>query len=147
MNILGIDPGSSGGITSLQPDSDPVIKTFKLSTTERDIADFLGERSCAHFFAYIEKVHAFPKQGVSGVFTFGQSYGFLRGCLIALEIPFEEVSPRKWQSAMGCLSGGVKNVTKALAQQLFPAITVTHAIADSILLAEYGRRVRAGELK
>lgn len=146
MIILGIDPGASGAIASFQPGEPQPVETIKLTATERDIADFLGIRVFAHAFAYLERVHAFPKQGVSGVFTFGQSYGFLRGLLVGLELPFEEVTPQRWQKAMGCMSKGDKNVTKARAQQLFPEIKITHAIADAILIAEYGRRLRAGEL-
>lgn len=144
MRVLGIDPGKSGGMALLDSSADQPNYT-KLSGTEADTAMFLR---FAHVdFALIEKVHSMPKQGVSSTFTFGQSYGFLRGCLIALGIPFEEVTPRKWQAAMGCLSKGDKNVTKARAQQLFPSVKVTHAIADALLIAEYCRRMRAGELK
>jgi hypothetical protein len=39
------------------------------------------------------------------------------------------------------MSKGDKNVTKRRAQQLFPQLKVTHAIADALLIAEYGRRV------
>lgn len=60
--------------------------------------------------------------------------------LTAAGIPFDEVSPAVWQKYLGCLTGGDKNVTKAKAQQLFPHITVTHAIADAILIGEYLRR-------
>jgi len=77
---------------------------------------------------------------VSSTFKFGQSYGFLRGVLIASEIRFVEVRPQEWQKAMGCLSRGDKNVTKAKAQQLWPAQKITHATADALLLAEYFRR-------
>ena len=43
---------------------------------------------------------------------------------------------------MDCLTGGDKNVTKRKAQSLFPWVKVTHAIADSMLLAEYCRQHR-----
>jgi hypothetical protein len=56
------------------------------------------------------------------------------------EFPFEEVSPQKWQKAMGCMTKGDKNVSKAKAQQLFPQLKITHAIADALLIAEYARR-------
>jgi Holliday junction resolvasome RuvABC endonuclease subunit len=83
-----------------------------------------------------------PRQGVSSTFKFGTSYGFLRGVLVALEVPFEAVTPAKWQRSMSCLTKGDKNVTKARAQELFPEVKVTHAIADALLIAEYGRRIR-----
>jgi hypothetical protein len=51
-----------------------------------------------------------------------------------------------WQSALNCMSGGNKNVTKGKAIELFPSYHaqrprgIVHDIADSILIAEYGRR-------
>lgn len=148
MRVLGIDPGKSGGMAILPKDGVSGVNTAKLSVTEAEIAYFMkfAQREAQVDFAMIERVHAMPKQGVSSTFSFGQSYGFLRGCLISLGIPFEEVTPGKWQRSMGCLSKGDKNVTKARAQQLFPRVKVTHAIADALLIAEYCRRVRCGEL-
>ena len=140
MAIIGIDPGKSGAIALLRDRHTP--ETFKLTGTEADIAEFLEHCKSERCFAYIEKVNAMPKQGVSSTFKFGMSYGFLRGLLIAMKIPFEEVLPRRWQQYLGCLSKGDKNVTKAKAQQLFPEIKIIHAIADALLIAEYGRRIR-----
>jgi hypothetical protein len=144
VKYLGCDPGMSGAVVVL--DSAGVAMFIKNAETESDLAQFIsdcGDHSC---FGYIERVSAMPKQGVSSTFKFGVSFGFLRGCLISSGIPFEEVTPRKWQAAMGCLSGGDKNVTKARAQQLFPQIKVIHAIADALLIAEFCRRVRSGQL-
>jgi hypothetical protein len=39
------------------------------------------------------------------------------------------------------MTKGDKNITKRKAQELFPEIKITHAIADSLLIAEYGRRL------
>lgn len=60
--------------------------------------------------------------------------------IAAHQVPFTEVTPQKWQRAMGCLSGGDKNVTKARAQQLWPTLKLTHANSDAYLLAEYARK-------
>ncbi len=38
------------------------------------------------------------------------------------------------------LTKGDKNVSKRRAQELFPALKVTHAIADALLIAEFARR-------
>jgi hypothetical protein len=142
MIYIGIDPGGSGAIAAI---GESLIgpRIQKLDSTERDISDFLemlADYDNEHRHAIIERVHSMPKQGVASSFKFGQSYGFLRGLLIALHISFEEVTPQKWQQVMGCRSKGDKNVTKAKAQQLFPGVNVTHAIADALLLAEYLRR-------
>lgn len=138
--IIGIDPGSSGAIAALIPGL-YAPDVYKLANTEADIAAWLSEHDSG--FAFVESVHAMPKQGVSSCFRFGQSYGFLRGLLIAMRIPFEEVTPQKWQKELGCLTKGDKNVSKARAQQLFPTSKVIHATADAMLIAEFGRRVLA----
>jgi Holliday junction resolvasome RuvABC endonuclease subunit len=136
---IGIDPGLSGGIAIIHQDLEAMA--WKMPPTERDIADLLLSISKMDVhLCFIESVHSLPRQGVASTFKFGRSYGFLRGLLVAFKIPFDEVSPLKWQRAMGCLSHGNKNVTKAKAQQLFPQLTVTHAIADALLIAEYCRR-------
>lgn len=146
MIYIGIDPGQSGGIASLVGDNTGTSPAcVKMPETEKDCFDALEKLQRINFtaiFAVIESVHSMPKQGVASSFKFGRNYGFLRGCLIALGIPFEEVTPQKWQKALGCLSHGDKNVTKARAQQLFPALKITHATADALLLAEYCRRTR-----
>jgi len=56
-------------------------------------------------------------------------------------IPFQAIAPGVWQRNMGCLSGGDKKVTYRKAQELFPKIRITHAIADACLIAEYARRL------
>ena len=142
MKILGLDPGKSGGLAVV---GDGYADAAKFGDTERDIWDAIRMASTSCEFAYIERVGAFPGLGVSSTFKFGQSYGFLRGCLVACGIPFEAVTPAKWQRSLACLSKGNKNVTKAKAQELFPALKITHAIADALLIAEFGRRRVLGD--
>jgi Holliday junction resolvasome RuvABC endonuclease subunit len=139
MQIIGLDPGSCGAAVLLREDGSTDIARFD-KLTQTDIADALREWSQDACFAYLEKVHSMPKQGVSSTFKFGLNYGFLIGCLTALKIPFEFVTPNTWQKALSCQSKGDKNVTKAKAQQLFPHLKIIHTIADALLIAEYGRR-------
>ncbi|MBE3145028.1 MAG: hypothetical protein IMZ61_14085 [Planctomycetes bacterium] len=148
MQIIGLDPGSCGAAVLLREDGSTDIARFD-KMTQTDIAEALCEWQWggggpiyenAHCFAYLEKVHSMPKQGVSSTFKFGLNYGFLIGCLTALRIPYEFVTPNTWQKALSCQSKGKKNVTKAKAQQLFPHLKIIHTIADALLIAEYGRR-------
>lgn len=141
MRTFGIDPGVGGGIACI--DGTGGVGTFKMKgTTEADVWEWFGSRGYySEGFAVLEKVSSTPQMGVVSAFTFGRSYGFLRGLLIAMKIPFEEVSPQKWQKELNCRTGGDKNISKARAQQLFPNVKVTHAIGDALCLAEYGRRV------
>lgn len=139
MIALGIDPGASGGFALVGPDGP--IDWSKMLDTEADTYERIHEFRQHADVALIEKVSAMPKQGVSSTFKFGANYGMLRGFLIALEIPWIDVTPGRWQQAMRCRTGGDKNISKARAQQLFPQVKrMTHAIADALLIAEYGRR-------
>lgn len=143
--FLGIDPGQSGGIARLNEVSTSPVVAWSMPSTERDIWDLLRDATCLSpqdSFCYIEKVHSMPKQGVVSSFKFGKNYGTLRMALVALSIPFDEVPPQTWMKYLGCMSGGDKNRTKAKAQQLFPELKVTHAIADALLIAEFARRTR-----
>jgi hypothetical protein len=78
--------------------------------------------------------------GVVSAFSFGNGFGHLEMALVGNGIPFDRVRPQLWQKTMQCMSKGDKNVTKNKAQELFPNIKVTHAIADALLIAEYGNR-------
>jgi len=150
---LGIDPGESGAAVLLydgstySPSEVQVDKifTFKGQSIDEVVAAIeamgcrhisrIGSVSCA-----LEQLHAYPKRGSIGNFKLGRHYGMLQASLTAFGIDFVEVTPQKWQKALGCLTGGNKNVTKKKAQELFPDVKVTHAIADALLLAEYARR-------
>lgn len=167
MLILGIDPGRSGGVAVLsldnagKPRCDPTL--LKLDLEEQQVSDLFwkifydateaGERC----HVVLEKVHAMPAinriksrdgeikrqevfASVSSVGTFMQNYGFLRGCLRTIGFEFQEVRPQDWQTALGCLTRGDKNVSKRKAQELFPEVKIIHATADALLLAEFGRR-------
>jgi len=140
-SYIGIDPGKNGGIAILADGLSPWA--VKMPETERDVWDTiraLRSWSDKTAIAAIEKVHAMPGQGVTSMFTFGQGYGALRMALIAAGISFREVTPQAWQKALGCMTKGDKNASKAKAQELFPSLKITHAIADALLLAEWLRR-------
>lgn len=125
---------------------------FKMPATERDVWGLVQTLAADATFAFIEKVGAMPGQGVTSMFSFGRSYGFLRACLTAADIPWGEVTPGVWQRSMGCLlpkkagqkkgptSTEKKNHNKGVAQRLFPDLRITRATADALLIAEYGRR-------
>jgi crossover junction endodeoxyribonuclease RuvC len=142
--LLGIDPGMSGGLAVLSHDLSSAHAIAYAKITPHDIVEVL--RSAKIQKAYIENVHAMPAQGVVSVWKFGQNYGWWLGVLTALGIPFEKVQPLKWQTTMRCRTGGDKNVSKAKAQELFPNMKITHAHADALLIAEYGRRVEFKEV-
>jgi crossover junction endodeoxyribonuclease RuvC len=136
---LGVDPGASGAIAALFPDGRAAW--VKLAETPADVAAFVRDQLVDHeAVAAVEKVGAMPRQGVASTFKFGWSAGFVEGLLVAYGVRFSHVTPAKWQAALSCRTGGDKNISKRRAQELWPAVKVTHAIADALLLAEYARR-------
>lgn len=139
MIFLGLDPGLSGAIACIY---DGRVEFIKNKVPEKELWEWLRDWNHSQAYACIERVHAMPKQGVSSTFKFGHSFGILRGFLIASGIPFDEVTPQKWQTELDCRTGGNKNVTRERAKEWFPQVKVTHANADAILLAEYCRRMR-----
>jgi len=149
--FLGLDPGASGGIGWIAQ----TAGVMPMPATERDVYEALRDlaRYDGGAVAVVEAVHEMPGQHGQGKFL--THYGTLRGFLIALGIPFVEVSPMKWQKAIGCLTPPGKPRTMmtqaerskakrehkrdllALAQQFYPGLTLTLATSDAILLARY----------
>lgn len=148
--IIGIDPGMSGGIAFIYDDGVPP-SCYKMPETDLDLFDLIDttvgfDNPTA---AFIEKVNAGPKMGSSASFKFGQNVGAIRMACLAAGVRIEYVSPQKWQKEFGLIVRGrglgqddtsKKNRNKARAQELFPGVKITHAIADCLLIAEYGRR-------
>lgn len=148
MLYLGIDPGANGGLAALTLEG-VIYRVDKLPPTFPEIYALLQGLTMGgaqQTFAVLESVHAFPKMGAVSAFTFGRGFGNLEALLHCAGIAYDLVAPQKWQGHMSCLSRGDKNVTKRRAQQLFPKHPITHAVADSLLMAEYCRRMRTGQL-
>jgi hypothetical protein len=159
---LGVDPGASGGLAVLDEAGAVLLARATPETDQEQLAlvrAFTGMQSDPFWnpiptHAVLERVWSSPQMGVASAFKFGLNVGAWRMALAALKIPFDEVVPQKWQTAMGCRTGGgrlgarnvtaAKNLTKRRATALFPTVKVTHAIADALLIAEFCRRLHLG---
>jgi hypothetical protein len=144
---IGVDPGKSGGIAWIDETGKACVE--KMPDTLKDLWELIDDIRGGHYRicnegckAYLEQISSSPQMGVVSAFTFGNGYGHLEMALTAAGIPFERVRPQVWQKAMGCMTKGEKNITKAKAQELFPHLKITHATADACLIAEYGRRLQ-----
>lgn len=153
---IGIDPGSISGCISCiieQVDGKTSIESFLVKDcTEPELFNRLSEmvsliEDNGVINAVIEKVHAMPKQGVCSVASFMQNYGMLRGFLIALRVPFKEVTPQTWMKYYGFTKAKDESKTqwkkrlRQLAEQLFPEIKMKKDIADAILIANYCNKI------
>ena len=138
MFYIGIDPGINGGCAilndSLELEAKRCPKDVKL------MAEVLFKYQFEECYAVIERVHAFPGQGVVSCFTFGNNFGQWEGILSAYDIPYIYVQPKKWMEYFQPLSKDKKRRKKELkqkAQELHPNERVTLLTADAILIAHY----------
>lgn len=110
--LIAIDPGASGGIAVLNTVGEVIA--VKMPDTPRDVFDVINgaikqaHESAMKVFCYMELVGGYIGEEQPGyrMFNFGKGYGNLEGFLIALGVPFELVSPRKWQQAVGAIPVG-----------------------------------------
>tara|TARA_R110000868_G_scaffold208987_3_gene458549 strand:- start:1453 stop:2145 length:693 start_codon:yes stop_codon:yes gene_type:complete len=83
--------------------------------------------------------------GMTASRKLGRSIGQWEGLATALNISVNLVPPKRWQKTLNCTTGGDKNISKNMAIKAFPFLTnqsgkstITHDIADSLLIALYG---------
>jgi len=144
--VIGIDPGATGAMVVLDEYNIRIFNfkhTNSLTKRVSQITDQLDGTSPV----YLEKVHAFPGQGVSATFTFGVNVGRIQGLLMSHHMAWKDVTPMMWQKELG-LTGPYP--TKALRKQahlkkaleLYPSQKGLIDIhnADAVLIAEYGYR-------
>jgi len=144
--VMGVDPGVNGGLAVLRLDGVVVhVRAFNDRMTREELSLAVRQgceivKSYDSREAYLEKVGYIAGDGGQGAFTFGRVYGGLEQALLAHGMAVRDVMPMAWQTRLECLTGGNKNVSKRVAQRFFPDMKITHAVADALLIAEYGRR-------
>lgn len=157
MRVLGVDPGATGALAMIDTDLSALVVCDMPSTLikigkghRRQISEFwladvlrVYQPDCA----WIERVHAMPKQGVTSSFAFGLSYGLARGVLAALGVSVTLVTPQEWKKSFRL--GPDKNEARLVAARLFPenAGSFTRAKddgrAEAALLALFGANQQA----
>jgi hypothetical protein len=142
--ILAIDPGASGGFAWLE--NDGFVYCRPMPPTDGDILETLrGFRATGISECHIEHVCGFvAAAGAGQMFSFGEGFGFIKGCLMALGYSVHLHRPQKWQKAMSLGSKkdhgkNWKNHLKGRAQQLFPTCDVTLKTADALLIFQYAQ--------
>jgi len=147
ISFLGIDPGSaSGAIGIISCEGKETLKAtieFSKNTTK----DWFNELRCysedVPCVAVLEKVHGMPGMNVSAVSSFMRNVGHIEMALIALDIPFTEVTPQTWMKFYNLKRE--KNESKPdwkrrlreHLQRIMPDFKVTNDNADAMLLANY----------
>jgi hypothetical protein len=149
MIILAIDPGKSGGFAvHINGESG----AGKMPDTLKELAlraRGLTIEAKTDPVCYLEDVPKFcgHNRPAASIFTLAESYGAAQGILAALGIRTILVRPQDWQKGLNlgkrrdCKNDHAwKAKLKAEAQRRFPAINVTLATADALLLLDYALR-------
>ena len=144
MIYVGVDPGKKGGyaITDGQ-----VMTVYPWDDQEfvENMAIAMNTEKCV---AAVEKVGAMPGQGVTSMFSFGQSYGFILGVLTAFGIGYQLVPPTVWKREFGLLHTS-KQGSVEVAKRLFPGVSLlptdrcrkeSDGMADALCICEFARR-------
>lgn len=167
---IGIDVGSKGFITVCTPEGEYSFLSIE-SSNEHQINEFLQEITDNYksVFCAMEEVHAIFGSSAKATFAFGEINGLLKGFLIANNIPFELVPPKRWQGEIWRNSDMVyeykvantkegaktrktvntKQTSYNAARRIFPTIDLRKSDrakkfddnkVDSLLICEYARR-------
>lgn len=157
--IIAVDPGKSGGYavhwgysdsyTGTQPRG---ISVYKMGSETDFIDQVESIKSYAKDEGYeidavIELVGGYAGgdgQPGSRMFTFGNSFGYSRGVIMANRIPLREIRPQEWQKLVGAgnrRSHKPKSAWKRhlvnLAKKHFPQVQgINLSTADALLILE-----------
>ncbi len=137
---IAVDPGLTGAIAFYNPATPQDAEVFDLTQHAHTLHRLIVSRTNGLERAVVELVNGRP--GQRGVFNFGFGTGVVHGVLGCLGYEVETISPAKWKPAMG-LTGADKNVSRALAAQLFPHLKSQLARvkddgrAEALLIAIY----------
>lgn len=151
--ILGVDPGLSGALAWITPDTQRIVAIEDMPVTAAASGTGRSEISPAALSmlvtrdnllsAVLERVSSRPGEGVSSAFKFGTGYGMIQGVLAAHGVPVRFVTPQVWKRAMGIPSGAPKDASRQRAMEAFPTQALLfsrkkdHGRADAALLALY----------
>lgn len=144
MIYIGVDPGKKGGYAIID---NGAVDVFPWS--DQGFVDNMADAmNCGKCIVAVEKVGAMPGQGVTSMFSFGQSYGFIMGVLRALGISYQLVPPGVWKREFGLLRAD-KQASIETCKQLFPGVSLlpgeqcrkdSDGMAEALLIALYAQR-------
>lgn len=150
---IGIDPGFKGAVAILHPNGEVTVTDTPSGTIGKSKREYFINEMYKILKPYqdttdvaIEKVHSMPRQGVASAFTFGKGFGLWLGILTTLGIPYDEVTPQRWQGVI--MDGGQrgKDAARMRAITLFPGLAEQLKLkshdgrADALLIAEWRKR-------
>lgn len=149
---IGIDPGKSGGFAIIVTDGGGFQHIAVHAWDDTEFVEQMAEiaesvESGVRVRTCLEKVGAMPGQGVTSMFNFGKSAGFIEGVLKAYKIPYQLIPPAKWKKEFSLDHSKQKSVE--VAERLFQDVSLmrtskcrkaSDGMAEALLMAEYAER-------
>lgn len=147
MIYIGVDVGAKGGMAAID-ENNQILMIMPMS--RENLVSFARELKSKNepMIACIEKVGAMPNQGVTSMFSFGKSAGFIEGVFESFKIPYELITPQKWKKEFGLINKD-KNGSINLCKHLFPEVNLlptsrcrkeSDGMAESAIMAMYAKR-------
>ena len=153
--FVGIDPGLSGALAfrfgeEMDVRPMPTLTISKAKGTRRvldltALSNIIDDKTknAARVGVFIERVSAMPKQGVASMFSFGESYGAIKGIVAAHFLPMTLVTPVTWKAKLKVSKN--KDDARYRASQLMPRFAhlwsrrKDDGMAEAALIAFYGQ--------
>lgn len=135
MIVIGIDPGLGGAIGFLKNgvflgvEDMPIVSkgsgSVKYEVSPAGVKELILKHTSAddEVVAVLERVNAMPGQGVSSVFSLGDSFGCARSVLACLGLETFYTTPVTWKKHFGIPAD--KEFSRALAVRTFPTAPLT----------------------
>lgn len=154
---IGIDVGKNGAIAVVADGRLIELHDMPLIGNEIDphglhtlLRTILMDESGVAMIA-IEKASAMPKQGVTSMFSFGETYGTIKGIVATLGVPYEIVGSRTWKKVMLRDTNKDKDAARKVVARLEPNFAdmfkrkSDHNRADAVLIAMWAEKNSKGE--
>lgn len=142
---LGIDPGNkTGAFAAVDEIGHPVFAEDCHGAPSQVWAKLRTRLNEEIVYCALERVHAHPKDGRVGAFSFGRSFGVWEGILLACCLPYEKPEPGEWQKEIlgnfVSFTEGTVEYCRTHYPQLQWVRKKDHNRADALCLAEWARR-------
>lgn len=149
---IGIDPGIGGAVAAVTAQGkfiDVMSMPIQMKKSGRNEVDalalfewFEALRGKRILYTMLERVSAMPGQGVSGMFSLGDSFGCARAIATAASEQLAYAAPGVWKKKMSLTKNKAYSLT--LARQFFPEAAADYlplkkheGRAEALLLAKY----------
>lgn len=147
--IIGIDPGKGGGVAVYRPNREVQVYKMPDFDTLAELLKVIREMD-KYILVFMEKVQMRHGDKHSGkMFRMEKmlaNYEQVKAIMKLLKIPFCLVHPMKWQGVMNLRKQGEEYGEKKkrfnlIAKNIYPAIGITLATCDAVLIMEFGRKI------